>query len=160
AAAGGLERAVPLAADLPSRSVKIRGLESRRLSGRGPWPLRRLSLAAQRARRGDRHPLSRRRVCRRLGGTGADLAVARADPLERGRAVRLSAHRPVPLPWRSGGADGAGRAGTEGAARSGHPRHGDLPRLLQREGARQGGAGSDGRAAGKRHALCNGRFSR
>ena len=33
--------------------------------------------------------LSRRRLCRRLGSAGADLAVAGADPLERGRAVTL-----------------------------------------------------------------------
>ena len=140
AAAGGLECAVPLDASLPARSRQIRAVESRRLSRRRSRPLQRLPFAAQRTRRGNREPLSRRRICRGLGSAGADLALARADPVERGRALRLSAHRPIALPRRRGRTDGAGRQGTEGAARPGHPRHGGLSRLVQRRRAGQAGA--------------------
>ena len=55
--------------------------------------------------------LSRRRLCRGLGGAAADLAFACADPLERGRAVRLFAHRPIPLSRRRRRPDGADREG-------------------------------------------------
>ena len=72
-----------------------------------------------------------RRFRGRLGSAAADLAVARADSLERGRAVRLFALGRIPFSRRRGGADGAGGERTCGAARSGHPRHGGLPRLVQ-----------------------------
>ena len=121
------------ARDVPARSGQIRDMESRRLSGRRPRPLQRLPFAAQRARRGTGQRLSRRRICRRLGSAGADVAVAGADPVERGRAVRLSALRRIPLPRRRRRTDGAGREGTRRAARPGHPRHGGLSRLLQRD---------------------------
>ena len=63
---------------------EIRGLESRRLPRRGPRPLRRLPFAAQRARRGKGQCLSRRRFRGGVGSAAADLAVACADPVERG----------------------------------------------------------------------------
>ena len=69
---------------VPARPDEIRDMESRRLSGRRPRPLQRLPFAAQCARRGEGERLSRRRLCRRLGSAGADVAVAGADPVERG----------------------------------------------------------------------------
>ncbi len=83
-AAGRMERAVSSAANVPGRRDEIASVESRRLSGRRPRPLRRLSFAAQRARRGEGQRLSGRRPRRGLGGAGADVALAGADPLERG----------------------------------------------------------------------------
>ena len=65
------------------------------------------ALGAEKAER-----LSRRRFCRGLGSAAADLAVACADPVERRRAVRLSADRRVPLSRRRRRTDGAGREGT------------------------------------------------
>ena len=116
-----------------ARSDQIRNLESRRLSGRRARPLQRLPFAAQRARRGDGERASRRRICGRLGSPGADLAVAGADPLERGRTVRVFADRRIPLPWRCGRADGAGGEGARRPAQFRHPRHGGLSRLVQRQ---------------------------
>ena len=99
------------------RPDEIRDMESRRLSGRRPRPLQRLPFAAQCARRGEGERLSRRRFCGRLGSAGADVAVAGADPVERGRAVRLSADRRIPLSRRRRRADGAGGEGAHGACR-------------------------------------------
>ena len=100
---------------VPARPDQIRDVESRRLSGRRPRPLQRLPFAAQCARRGEGERLSRRRFCGRLGSAGADVAVAGADPVERGRALRLFADRRVPLSRRRRRADGAGGEGTRGA---------------------------------------------
>ena len=93
AAAGRMERAVPPTKRIPTGSGQIGNVESRRLSGRRSWPLQRVPFAAQRARRGKTTRLSRWRLCGGLGSAGADLAVAGADPLERGRALRLLADR-------------------------------------------------------------------
>jgi nicotinate dehydrogenase subunit B len=67
-----------------ARSCQISRLESRRLSGGRPRPLRRLPLAAQRARGGKGQRLSGRRFCGGLGSAAADVVVARANSLERG----------------------------------------------------------------------------
>ena len=149
-AAGGMERAIPSAKTVPGRCDQIGAVESRRLSGRRPRPLQRLPFAAQRAGRGTAKRLSRRRFRGRLGGTGADVAVAGADPLERGRTLRLPTDRRVPLPRRRGGTDGAGREGTRRPARSGHPRHGGLSRIVQRHRHRQAGTGRPRRQTGSR----------
>ena len=130
---GGMERAVPQARRVPGRRDQIGDMESRRLSGRRPRPLQRLPFAAQCARRGKGERLSRRRFCGRLGSAGADVAVAGADPVERGRAVRLFANRRVALSRRRRRADGAGGEGTRGVARFRHPRHGGLSRFVQRD---------------------------
>ena len=63
---------------------KSRAMESRRLSGRGPRPLCRLPFAAQCIGGGKSRRLSGRRFRRGLGSAAADVAVACADPLERG----------------------------------------------------------------------------
>ena len=60
------------------------------------------ALGAEQAQR-----LSRRRICGRLGSAGADVAVAGADPVERGRALRLPANRRVAPSRRRRRADGA-----------------------------------------------------
>ena len=82
---------------------KSDSLESRRISRRRSRPLRRLPFATQCARRGESGRLSRRRLCGRLGGATADVAVAGADPLERRRAVRLFADGRIPSSRRGGG---------------------------------------------------------
>ena len=143
-AAGGMERAVPSSRRVRTQCGAIGHMESRRLSGRGPWPLRRLPFAAKRARRGTGRGVSGRRFRRGLGSTAADVAVSRADSLERGRSVRLFAHRRIPLPRRRGGTDGAGGERTCGAARRRHSRHGGLSRLVPGERHRQAGAGRAG----------------
>ena len=130
---GGMECAVPQARAVPARSGEIRDLESRRLSGRRPRPLQRLPFAAQCARRGKGERLSRRRFRGRLGSAGADLAVAGADPLERGRTVRVSANRRVAPSRRRRRADGARGEGAGGLAGFRYPRHGGLSRLVQRD---------------------------
>ena len=109
---GGMECAVPQAQRVPARPDQIRDMESRRLSGRRPRPLQRLPFAAQCARRGEGERLSRRRICGRLGSAGADVVVAGADPVERGRALRLFANRRVAPSRRRRRADGAGGEGT------------------------------------------------
>ena len=129
-AAGGMECAVPYAKTVPGRCDQIGALESRRLSGRRPRPLQRLPFAAQCAGRGTAKHLPRRRFCRRLGGAGADLAVAGADPLERRRTVCLFANRRVASARRRGRTDGAGREGIGSTPRPGHPRHGGLSRII------------------------------
>ena len=115
---------------LRDRRNQIGDLESRRLSGRGPRPLQRLPLATQCAGRGTANRLSRRRLRGGLGSAGADVAVAGADPLERGRTFRVFAVRRIPLPRHSRRTDGAGREGIGRIARSGHPRHGGLSRFI------------------------------
>ncbi|MEY9546559.1 nicotinate dehydrogenase subunit B [Bradyrhizobium japonicum] len=78
-----------------------------------------------------REGLSRGRICRRLGSAGADLAFTRADPVERGRAVRVFAHRPFALSRRRGRPDGADHQRPQGPARPRHPRDGGLSQLVQ-----------------------------
>ena len=128
---------------------EIGDMESRRLSGRGPRPLRRLPFAAQCAGGGKGRRLPRRRFRGGLGGAAADVAVACADPVERRRTLRLFANRRIPPARRGRGADGACREGTRCPARPGHPRHGGLSRVLQRGGDRQTGAGRARRPTGE-----------
>src|SRR5262249_2215934 len=94
---------------LPGQRDKIATLESRRLSGRGPWPLQRLSFTAKRAWRGDIERLSRGRLLGGLGSAAADCAFAGTDPLGRGATLHLLAHRRMPVPRRRRRADGADR---------------------------------------------------
>ncbi|MHC2273157.1 nicotinate dehydrogenase subunit B [Bradyrhizobium diazoefficiens] len=157
-AARGLECAVSSDEGLQARSRAVRAVESRRLSGRKSRPLQRLPFAAQRARRRAARGLSRRRLCRGLGGAAADVAVACTDPLERGRALRLFAHRPVALSRRRRRPDGACCQGSHGPARSGHSRDGRLSQLVQRR--RHRGAGCACRQARERNASHHRRLHR
>ena len=75
-----------------------------------------------------------------------DFALARADSLERRRAVRLLAHWHFPLPWRCRRPHDPCRAGVKSPAGRGHPRHGGLPCFLQRK-RWQTGPGGSGRSA-------------
>ncbi len=80
-AAGGLERAIPSGRRVGARASKIRIVESWRLSGRRPRPLRRLSFPAQCLRRRTPRRLSLRRPCRGMGGAALDLALPCTDPV-------------------------------------------------------------------------------
>ena len=91
----------------PIASAK-RGMESRRLSGRGAGPLRRLPHAAQCARRGTQQRAVRRRRCRQLARLCDQRPVARAGAMGCGRAVRISAPGLASRPRRRARADGAG----------------------------------------------------
>ena len=94
---GGMERAVPPGRrhSRPTRRNRRSGIAApiwSRVSAIAAPAIRR---AMRWARKGER--LSRRRLCRGLGSAGADVAVARADPVERGRALRLFADGRVRL---------------------------------------------------------------
>ena len=129
--------------------IAVRSLEPRALSRRRARPLRRLSYAAQCAgRRARRRLLSRRRRRRRLGRAGADASVGSARAVERGRALRLSAHRARrAIMARAAGPDGAGHRGAEEPAGGGYPRHGRLSRQLQRPAPPRRGGGARPRAS-------------
>jgi hypothetical protein len=125
---GGMERAVPSHRRIRSRCDQISNVESRRLPGRGPRPLRRLPFAAQRPGGGKGRRLPRRRIRGRLGGSAAHFAVACADPLERRRAHAYG-EPASPHGWR-----GRWRPSKELASLPvRHSRHGGLSQLIQRE---------------------------
>ncbi len=103
------------------------------------WSLRRLSLAAQCARRrAQRQLLSFGRHRRRLGRAGADTSIDGAGAVERRRALRLSAHRHRGASRHGIRPDGAGGRRAQATAGRRYPRRGQLSRLVQRRPAQLG----------------------
>ncbi len=98
-------------------------MESRRLSGRRPRPLRRLSYAAQFARRGTESGGLRRRRRRQLARLCPQRPFARAGAVGRRRAVCLSAPRLASRSRHGARPDGASRQQFVFDAGQRRPRH-------------------------------------
>ena len=130
-----------------------RGMESRRLSGRGAGALRRLPYPAQCARRGAGERDLCRRRCRQLAGLCDQRAIAGAGALGCGRAVRLSARRLASRSRHRARADGGGGEQSVGGAGERRPRHRDLHgRRVRRAVAGAQAPGRSGAGAGRSQA--------